>query len=77
MRGIGPFVAEKYLVIVKKRNELARLLGYQDFYDYKVWEEEGTFWGHVGRKKVFLVYIHTYRGMQGGGKRSLVRCSQP
>jgi hypothetical protein len=29
-------VAEKFLVIVKKRNQLARLLGYEDFYDYKV-----------------------------------------
>ena len=36
LRSIGPFVAESFLGIVKDRNRLARLLGFQDFYDYKV-----------------------------------------
>lgn len=36
MRSIGPFVAEQFLEIVKLRNRLARSLGYQDFYDFKV-----------------------------------------
>lgn len=36
MRAIGPHVAEKLCEIVKLRNKLARSLGYEDFYDYKV-----------------------------------------
>ena len=36
MRGIGPFVAEKFCEIVKLRNVFARSLGYEDFYDMKV-----------------------------------------
>ena len=36
MRSIGPFVAERFLEIVKARNKMARLLGFEDFYDYKV-----------------------------------------
>ena len=36
MRSIGPFVAERFLEIVKARNNMARLLGFEDFYDYKV-----------------------------------------
>eukprot|EP00197_Chlamydomonas_leiostraca_P012787 CAMPEP_0202859018 /NCGR_PEP_ID=MMETSP1391-20130828/1317_1 /ASSEMBLY_ACC=CAM_ASM_000867 /TAXON_ID=1034604 /ORGANISM="Chlamydomonas leiostraca, Strain SAG 11-49" /LENGTH=626 /DNA_ID=CAMNT_0049538015 /DNA_START=77 /DNA_END=1957 /DNA_ORIENTATION=- len=41
MRGIGPFVAERFLEIVKLRNRMARLMGYEDFYDYKVTSAEG------------------------------------
>ncbi|KAJ9506361.1 hypothetical protein QJQ45_019497 [Haematococcus lacustris] len=37
LRGIGPFVAERFLDIVKARNQLARLLGYQDFYGDLGW----------------------------------------
>lgn len=36
VRAIGPYVAERFLEIVKLRNRLARLLGFIDFYDYKV-----------------------------------------
>jgi Zn-dependent oligopeptidase len=36
MRSVGPFVSEAFLGIVKDRNKLARLMGYQDFYDMKV-----------------------------------------
>ena len=36
MRSVGPYVAEKFLQIVKERNRLARMMGYEDFYDYKV-----------------------------------------
>lgn len=41
MRAIGPHVAEKLCEIVKLRNKLARSLGYEDFYDYKVKTAEG------------------------------------
>ena len=36
MRTVGPHVAAKLCDIVKLRNKLARSLGYEDFYDYKV-----------------------------------------
>ena len=36
MRTIGPFVAERFLEIVKCRNRLAKSLGYIDYYDFKV-----------------------------------------
>ena len=36
MRAVGPHVASKFCEIVKLRNKLARNLGYEDFYDYKV-----------------------------------------
>lgn len=41
MRSIGPFVAEKFCEIVKLRNQLAKKLGYVDFYDMKVTMAEG------------------------------------
>jgi hypothetical protein len=36
MRGIGEFVAEKFVDIVKGRNRMAKMLGFADYYDYKV-----------------------------------------
>lgn len=36
LRSVGPFVAEAFIGIVKDRNKLAKFLGFQDFYDYKV-----------------------------------------
>ena len=41
LRSIGPFVAEKFCKIVKLRNQLAKKLGYVDFYDMKVTQAEG------------------------------------
>eukprot|EP00195_Chlamydomonas_chlamydogama_P009741 CAMPEP_0202900574 /NCGR_PEP_ID=MMETSP1392-20130828/11915_1 /ASSEMBLY_ACC=CAM_ASM_000868 /TAXON_ID=225041 /ORGANISM="Chlamydomonas chlamydogama, Strain SAG 11-48b" /LENGTH=623 /DNA_ID=CAMNT_0049586991 /DNA_START=175 /DNA_END=2046 /DNA_ORIENTATION=- len=50
MRGIGPFVAERFLEIVRCRNKLARSLGYEDFYDYKVTAAEG-----FGKRRLFEI----------------------
>lgn len=36
MRTVGPHVAPQLCEIVKLRNKLARSLGYDDFYDFKV-----------------------------------------
>jgi Zn-dependent oligopeptidase len=36
LRSIGPFVSEAFIGIIKDRNKLAKLLGFEDFYDYKV-----------------------------------------
>jgi oligoendopeptidase F len=42
LRTIEPFVLDKgFLEIVKKRNELGRALGYEDYYDMKVQRTEG------------------------------------
>ena len=42
LRSIGPFVCSHgFLEIVKLRNELARLLGFCDYYDYTVTNAEG------------------------------------
>ena len=41
LRSIGPFVSEKFCEIVKLRNQLAKKLGYVDFYDMKVTQAEG------------------------------------
>lgn len=35
LRGVGPFVAEPFLKIVKDRNRLAKKLGFACFYDMK------------------------------------------
>ncbi|KAG2444565.1 hypothetical protein HXX76_001310 [Chlamydomonas incerta] len=50
VRGIGPFVSEQFVEIVKQRNKLARLLGFEDFYDYKVTAAEG-----FGKTRLFEI----------------------
>ncbi|KIY99642.1 peptidase M3A and M3B thimet/oligopeptidase F, partial [Monoraphidium neglectum] len=50
LRSIGPFVAARFCAIVKARNELARLSGYEDFYDMKVTAAEG-----FGKKRLFEI----------------------
>eukprot|EP00878_Enallax_costatus_P001069 GHUV01001206.1.p1 GENE.GHUV01001206.1~~GHUV01001206.1.p1 ORF type:complete len:671 (+),score=225.42 GHUV01001206.1:78-2090(+) len=50
LRSVGPFVADSFLGIVKDRNKLARLLGYEDFYDYKVTAAEG-----FGKRRLFEI----------------------
>ncbi|MBC7531793.1 MAG: peptidase M3 [Oligoflexus sp.] len=42
LKAIGPFILKNgFLDVVKKRNELAKVLGYVDYYDYKVQTTEG------------------------------------
>ncbi|GBF88826.1 oligoendopeptidase f [Raphidocelis subcapitata] len=50
LRAIGPFVAGRFCEIVKARNELARLCGYEDFYDMKVTQAEG-----FGKARLFTI----------------------
>ncbi|KAI8612484.1 oligoendopeptidase [Chytriomyces sp. MP71] len=50
MRSIGPFIAPQFIEIVKLRNKLARNLGFEDFYDYKVTAAEG-----FGKKTLFPI----------------------
>ena len=41
LRTIGPHVAEQFCKVVKMRNQLAKALGHEDFYQYKVLAAEG------------------------------------
>jgi oligoendopeptidase F len=42
LRGIGDFVlANGFIELVKARNAMAKALGYEDYYDYKVTQAEG------------------------------------
>eukprot|EP00928_Gymnodinium_smaydae_P043115 TRINITY_DN28960_c0_g1_i1.p1 TRINITY_DN28960_c0_g1~~TRINITY_DN28960_c0_g1_i1.p1 ORF type:complete len:655 (+),score=164.82 TRINITY_DN28960_c0_g1_i1:46-1965(+) len=51
LMSIGPFVlGSGFAAIVRDRNRLARLLGYEDFYDYKVTQAEG-----FGKRRLFEV----------------------
>ena len=36
MRSIGPHIVEKFCNIVKLRNRLAKVAGFEDYYDMKV-----------------------------------------
>mmetsp|Transcript_25377 Transcript_25377/g.70623 ORF Transcript_25377/g.70623 Transcript_25377/m.70623 type:complete len:640 (+) Transcript_25377:65-1984(+) len=51
LRSIGTFILEAgFADVVRERNRLARMLGYEDFYDYKVTQAEG-----FGKKRLFEV----------------------
>lgn len=48
---IGPFILENgFIEIIKQRNLLAKKLGYEDYYDYKVQLNEG-----ISKKKLFEI----------------------
>ena len=47
---IGPHVAEQFCKVVKMRNKLAKALGHEDFYQYKVLQAEG-----FGKDKLFSI----------------------
>ena len=48
LRRVGPCIADGLCALVKRRNAMARALGFDDFYDYKVSKTEG-----FGKKKLF------------------------
>jgi Zn-dependent oligopeptidase len=51
LRTIGPFICENgFCDIVKLRNKLAKSLGFEDYYDYKVTNAEG-----MSKKKLFEI----------------------
>lgn len=56
LRSIGDFVLEDFCEMVKLRNAMAKTLGYEDFYDYKVTQAEG-----FGKAKLFAI-LDTLRG---------------
>lgn len=51
LRSVGAFVCEEgFLEVVKLRNQLAKMLGFEDYYDYTVTNSEG-----FGKKKLFEI----------------------
>jgi Angiotensin-converting enzyme len=51
LRTIGPFVCENgFVEIIQLRNKLAKSLGFEDYYDYKVTNAEG-----MSKKKLFEI----------------------
>ena len=50
LRSIGPFVLGRLCDMVKMRNAMAKKLGFEDFYDYKVTQAEG-----FGKKRLFEI----------------------
>eukprot|EP00978_Attheya_sp_CCMP212_P016068 scaffold41822_cov58-Attheya_sp.AAC.1 len=65
LRSIGPFVLSKGFVdIVKKRNQLAKSLGFVDYYDYTVTNAEG-----FGKDRLFEILD----GLEEGTRPLLVK----
>jgi len=68
MRSIGTFVCEEgFLEIVQLRNQLAKLLGFEDYYDYTVTNAEG-----FGKVKLFEILD----GLEKGTRPLMVKARQ-
>ena len=51
LRSLGPWIVQNgFCEMIKLRNSMAKKLGYEDFYDYKVTQAEG-----FGKKKLFEI----------------------
>jgi hypothetical protein len=51
LRAIGPFISDNgFVEIVKLRNKLAKSLGFEDYYDYRVTSAEG-----LSKKRLFEI----------------------
>ena len=69
MRSIEPFVLEHgFIDVVKERNRLGKLLGYQDYYDYKVSINEG-----FGKEKLFELLDDLERNTRDACRLSMER----
>jgi hypothetical protein len=75
LRSIGPFVAERFIEIVKARNQLARLLGYEDFYGrYHQGCSTYRVGPHSTRRPAVLSHVSTAACLQ---KRSVILSNHP
>lgn len=64
---IGPFIlANGFIEIIKERNKLARSLGYEDYYDYKVQRTEG-----MTKKQLFVLLDDLEARTRDANKRSV------
>ncbi len=67
MKEIETHVLENgFLEILRARNRLGRMLGYEDYYDYKVSRNEG-----FGKKKLFAMLDELERGTRDAAKRAI------
>ncbi len=67
LRSIEPYVLERgFIEVVRERNRLAHLLGYEDYYDYKVTINEG-----FSKAKLFELLDDLERDTRDAAKRSL------
>jgi Zn-dependent oligopeptidase len=67
LRSIEPWVLEKgYLGVVRRRNELGRLLGAEDYYDWKVQRAEG-----MKKREVFALLDELEAKTRDAGKRAV------
>lgn len=67
LRLIEPFVLEHgFIEVVKERNRLARMLGYEDYYDYKVTLNEG-----FSKRKLFELLDELERDTRDACQRSI------
>ncbi len=55
MEKMAIYVLDDYVKLVKLRNEFAKILGYKDFYDYKIQIEEG-----MTKKELFYIFDSIY-----------------
>ena len=68
LRSIGPFVLDHgFVEIIKLRNQMAKKLGYLDYYDYKVTNAEG-----FGKDRLFAMLD----GLEQGTRPILVQARQ-
>jgi hypothetical protein len=67
MGAIEPHILDHgFLEVVRARNRLGRMLGYEDYYDYKVSRNEG-----FGKKKLFDLLDELERGTREPAKRAI------
>lgn len=67
LRAIGPFLCDNgFVEIIKLRNQLAKSLGFEDYYDYKVTNAEG-----MSKKKLFEILDGLKEGTEAIMAKSL------
>ncbi len=67
LQNIGPFVLENgFIEIIKKRNELGRICGFEDYYDWKVTRTEG-----FSKKTLFELLDNLEVRTRESGKRTM------
>jgi oligoendopeptidase F len=66
LRSVGPFVLDNgFIEIIKRRNQVAKLLGFEDYYDYKVQNAEG-----FGKKVLFEILDTLEQGTRATMERA-------
>ena len=67
MKAIEPHViASGFLEVIRARNRLGRMLGYEDYYDFKVSRNEG-----FGKKKLFALLDELERDTRAAARRAI------